>query len=111
MSDPHLIIRAAHPRDVAALTALANLPGVRHGTVPLPFTTERFMETRLGGPDVHVLVAERDGMILGQAFLSRFVGRRSHGASVGLSVQDDHVGEGIGSRVMMVRLKDAPGFQ
>ena len=38
-------IRATREEDVAGLTELANLPGVRHGTLRLPFTGERFVRT------------------------------------------------------------------
>ena len=55
-------IRATRPEDVAGLTELANLPGVRHGTLRLPFTGERLVRERfVDSEGVHNLVALLDG--------------------------------------------------
>ena len=93
-------IRAARREDAPALTAMANLPGVRHGTVRLPFTTQASIEARLEAPGVHLLVAELDGTIVGQAFLAQQSGRRSHVGYTGIYVHDDHVGKGVGTALM-----------
>lgn len=97
-----LVIRAARVSDVESYAALAALPGFRHGTLRLPFRspdeTRRFLESI--GPDDLLLVAERDGSILGSAGWSRSKGRRSHVAAIGMGVHDDHAGRGIGTALM-----------
>ena len=100
MSRPELIVRAARREDAAALTVLANLPGVRHGTARLPFTTQSMIEARLEAPGVDVLVAEVNGAAVAQAFLARQSGRRSHVGYTGIYVHDDHIGQGIGTALM-----------
>ena len=79
---------------------MANLPGVRHGTARLPFTTQAAIEARLEAPGVHVLVAELAGTVVAQAFLARQSGRRSHVGYTGIYFHDDHVGRGIGTDLM-----------
>jgi putative acetyltransferase len=103
MSDtdrPSPIIRAARREDATNLTKMANLPGVRHGTARLPFTTQTAIEGRLEAPNVHVLVAELEGSVVAQAFLMQQSGRRSHVGYTGIYVHDDHVGRGIGTALL-----------
>ncbi len=103
-----LVIRAARLSDAEGFAALVALPGFRHGTLGLPFRspdeTRCFLE-RIGADDL-VLVAERDGAILGSAGWTRFKGRRSHVAGIALGVHDDHAGRGIGT-ALMAALVDA----
>ena len=93
-------IRAARREDASDLTMLANLPGVRHGTARLPFTTQTTIEARLEAPGVDVLVAELSGAVVGQAFLAKQSGRRSHVGYTGIYVHDEYVGRGIGTGLM-----------
>ena len=95
-----LIIRAARSEDAADLTLIANLPGVRRGTARLPFTTQSVVEGRLEAPDVNVLVAELEGLVVAQVVLVQQSGRRSHVGYTGIYVHDDHTGRGIGTALM-----------
>ena len=97
-----LAIRPARMSDAEALTAIALLPGFRAGTLRLPF--QSLDETRgildgLGDTKI-LLVAERDGVVLGSAGWTRSAGRRSHAATIGMGVHDDHVGQGIGAALL-----------
>lgn len=99
---PELSIRAARIVDWEAIAALMSQPGIRHGTLRLPYATpeqtRRWMET-LSDEDT-VIVAERGGRIVGMAGLHRGKGRRSHSAVLGISVDDNHRGEGIGKSLL-----------
>ena len=100
-----VIIRAAEPSDLEALTEMANLPGVRHGTMRVPFTPQAVMEQRVAArPGVHVLVAAIDKRAIGQGILTQHNGRRSHAGEVYLFVHDDHVGKGIGTNLLRALL-------
>jgi len=113
---PETKIRAARIVDweaVAALmseavAALMSQPGIRSGTLRLPFSTpeqtRKWIETR--SDDDTVIVAERDGHIVGMAGLHRSKGRRQHSAALGISVDDKHRGEGVG-KALLTALIDA----
>src|SRR5262249_26273205 len=99
---PGLIIRALDPEDCDASSELIALPKVRWGTLRLPYAsreqTRRWIEA---GSDAHTrIVAVLDGRLVGNAGLSRFQGRRSHAAGIGLCVHDDFHGRGIGSALV-----------
>jgi putative acetyltransferase len=97
-----LTIRAREPSDWQQLAALLELPGVRWGTLRLPFTSKeswrRAMETPREGNTA--IVAERDGRIVGVAGITQHKGRRSHVGEIFLSVHDEFAGRGIGSALM-----------
>ena len=96
-----LVLRAPREDDVAALTAMTNMPGVRRGTLRLPFTPEDFWRERVkGGPTAHAIVAEVHGQPVGQLTLMRRIGRQAHVGDIFLSVHDDFAGRGIGSALM-----------
>ena len=103
-----LTIRAARVSDFEGVAAISAMPGFRHGTLRLPFRspeeTRRFLDGI--GPEDLMLVAERDGAILGTAGWRRANGRRAHVADVGMGVHDDHAGRGIGT-ALMAALVDA----
>ena len=109
MSD--VTIRAPLPEDIDALTEMVNLPGVRFGTMRLPYTSRTFMEKRIAPQDgVHVLIAVREGMPVGQGVLVQHRGRRSHAGELYLFVHDDHVGKGIGAALMRAMLDVADNW-
>jgi putative acetyltransferase len=97
-----LTIRAAEPGDLAALTALQNLPGYRFGTLRLPFESEESVRKRLleANPSRVLLVAIREGELVGTASLQRMTGRRAHVGALGMGVHDAHTGRGIGRRLL-----------
>lgn len=105
---PTLSIRAARIVDWEAIAALMSQPGIRSGTLRLPYSTPEQTRRWLEGlpDDSTVIVAERDGRILGMAGLHRNKGRRHHSAALGISVDDNHRGEGIG-KALLTALIDA----
>lgn len=103
MSD--LTIRAPIPEDIDALTEMANMPGVRFGTMRVPYTSRAFTEKRIAPQEgKHVLIAVREGKPVGQGVLLQFRGRRAHAGELYLFVHDDHVGTGIGTALMRAML-------
>jgi putative acetyltransferase len=101
-----LVIRAASPDDAEALTALVAMPGVRYGTLRLPFQTVAETRHRLEnlGPGGKEIVAQLDGGIVGSLFIGPMQGRRRHVASIGMGVHDDFRGRGVGSALMKAAL-------
>lgn len=99
---PGLSIRATRLEDVDAITALANLPGYRAGTLRLPYQkpelARRWLEAL--GPEALNLVAILDGVVVGTAGLDRHGGRRAHAAGLGMGVHDEHRGKGIGTALL-----------
>lgn len=100
MAEP--LIRAATAGDVAALCATANDPGFRWGTLRLPYQsldqTSRFLAS-LGDRD-HLLVAEVDGEVVGNAGLHRQRDRRRHVGIVGMGVRDAFRRRGVGTALL-----------
>jgi L-phenylalanine/L-methionine N-acetyltransferase len=108
-----ITVRAREARDLEALTAIANLPGVIHGTLQLPFRSldERREQWGQPRPGLHSLVAEHDGRVVGQLNLHQEPSpRRRHCGSIGMSVHDDFVGRGIGSALMVAALELADNW-
>ncbi|MCA1369153.1 GNAT family N-acetyltransferase [Bradyrhizobium sp. BRP14] len=109
MSTTSLRIRAASVSDWEAIAALRDLPGVRAGTLRLPFARpeqtrkwlENFTETDT------LIVAELEGIIVGVAGLHRHRGRREHAADLGMSVHDDYRRRGIGKALLEALLEAA----
>ena len=109
---PGLVIRAAATADVPALCALANEPGYRWGTLRLPFesleeTSRRFARM---GPEDHLLLAELDGEVLGDAGLYRQRGRRRHVAGLGIGVRDAWQRRGIGTALLTAAINLADNW-
>ncbi len=108
MEAADFFVRAAEPGDADALTVLANLPGVRRGTLRMPFTPRSFVEKRLADPGAgtQALVGVVDGQVVAQGGLVRPQSpRRQHVAELFLYVHDDHVGRGYGG-VMLQAVVD-----
>ncbi len=89
---------------------MVNLPGVRHGTLQLPYAPRARLEHRLvAASDEHFLVGEivdADGVrrIVAHGGLLPRKRRRAHVGEVVLIVHDDHVGRGYGASVLRALL-------
>jgi len=106
-----LVIRAAQPSDLQDLAHLSNLPSVRHGTLRLPFQSDKAVADRLAKVIVGAsIVAVVDARIVGHAELARHAGRRSHAGSVAVSVHDAWQGRGIGRLLMSALLDTADSW-
>jgi len=69
---------------------------------------EQYNQSR---PDMHSLVAEVDGRVVGQLGLFlESAARRRHVGSVGMAVHDDFQGRGIGSAMMAAALELADNW-
>lgn len=99
---PSIHIRAAEIADVEALTAIANLPGVRHGTMRLPHTPRALFERRLAASSgSHLLVGEIEEAdnarrVVAHGALMPRNGRMAHVGEVFLFVHDNYTGQGLG---------------
>lgn len=104
-----LILRAAQMSDAQAMTDISNQPGVRRGTLRIPFESVDLWQGRLAAREssgVRLIVAELDGKVVAYAGLNPHqMPRVSHSADIGISVADDHTGKGIG-KVMLAALID-----
>lgn len=99
-----LVIRAREACDIEGLTALVNQPGVRFGTLRLPFVSRDVVKGWMDRKPTAALVAELAGRVVGGAALMRGEGRMAHSGSVALSVHDDHVNSGTGSALLAALL-------
>jgi L-phenylalanine/L-methionine N-acetyltransferase len=99
---PSLLLRATRPEDAEALADLMNLPGVRRGTLRLPFQSPQEVRKWIEGrqPGDLGLVALLDGKLVGNIGLRRHAGRRAHAAEFGMAVHDDFRRRGIGSMLL-----------
>ncbi len=102
-----LSIRRARPSDAAALTRHLGDPAVFPGLLQLPYPSEETWTKRLTdgvqatNGDV-LLVAERDGALIGAAGLHA-VGpsvRRRHAMALGINVASEAQRQGVGSALM-----------
>lgn len=105
-------VRAARPEDAEAVWSMTGMPGFRHGTLRQPFRP--LAETRCWlenpGEGDTLLVAEAEGMVVGNAGLHRRKGRQMHTANIGMGVRDDWQGRGVGSAMMAALLDTADNW-
>jgi L-phenylalanine/L-methionine N-acetyltransferase len=100
-------VRAREPRDIEALHEVMLCPGVVRQTMQLPLRSlegrrEQYNQIR---PDMHSLVAEVDGRVVGQLGLHiEPAARRRHVGGLGMGVHDDFQGRGVGSALMAAAL-------
>lgn len=99
---PGLIIRSVEPDDADAVAVLRALPGVRWGTLGLPYErrshTRKFLEN---SPETcTALAAELEGGLVGLASVDQSKRRRSHAGYIGMSVHDSYRRRGVGSALM-----------
>lgn len=95
-------LRPRRADDAAGIAALRNMPGVRNGTMALPFSSIASVEARLEQlkPTDHMVVAEAAGHVIGSASIHGLAGRRAHAAGLGISVSDAWHGRGVGTALM-----------
>src|SRR5215211_8447420 len=108
-----VVIRPVRVEDVSDLEAVRHQPGVLDGTLNIP--SERLLDRRRRiedlGPNVHELVAEVDGRVVGTAGLVAFQGRMSHAGEIAhIMVHDQFAGRGIGRRLMEALLDIADNY-
>ena len=100
-------VRRAGLQDAAAFARIMGDPGVYPGLMQMPYTNEDIWRARLteltapGKADL-MLVAERDGAVVGTAGLHPAGAsvRRRHALMLGMSVASDAQGQGVGSALM-----------
>ena len=100
---PHdIILRAAVPGDAEAIAAVQSLPGVRFGTLRLPFPSPEDIRKWLVAQSDHdrTLLAWHKAELVGMGGLRRALGRRGHVGSIGMAVHDGWVGQGIGDQIL-----------
>ena len=104
-----ITIRRATPADAAGYARVMSDPAVYPGLMQLPFNNEhhwreRLTESTAAGKVDLILVAERDGAIVGNSGLHPMVlpqqVRRRHVAMLGLSVAPEAQGQGVGTALM-----------
>jgi putative acetyltransferase len=106
-----IVIRAAEPSDAEAIHEIMSCPRVIANSMQLPWRSLEWHRQWLGQrpADSPLLVATVDGRVVGNLGLDRVGGaRRSHVASMGMSVHDDFQNRGIGGALVaaMVELAD-----
>ncbi|RSM23259.1 GNAT family N-acetyltransferase [Aeromonas salmonicida] len=100
-----ITIRHAESTDAPALRDLYALPNAQAGTLHLPTPPLSQWQKRLESSDVVALVAEVDGLLVGQISLHMEPNpRRKHVAGIGMGVRDDWAGKGVGSALMAAAL-------
>lgn len=105
-ADPTLRLRRAAVHDAAAYARILGDPQVLPGTLQLPYPSEEMWRTRLAdslapGKTDLLLVAERDGVVVGTASLNPLAQlRRRHVAMLGLAVASEAQGQGVGCALM-----------
>lgn len=102
-----LQIRRATAKDAAALARHMSDPAVFGGLLQMPYPSEELWQARLADGAAAVkadllLVAERDGEVIGQAglFSPGPAPRRRHAMGLGISVSSAAQGQGVGTALM-----------
>lgn len=102
-----MLIRRATAKDAAAVTRHMSDPAVFGGLLQMPYPSEEMWQARLteGAAAVKadlLLVAERDGEVIGQAglFSPGPAPRRRHAMGLGISVSSAAQGQGVGTALM-----------
>lgn len=107
-----MTVRAIADEDWRGLCHLLDQPGVRFGTLRMPFhkpeSIRQMVESRPA--DGLSLVKDIDGLIGGCLFLYRHAGRRSHVADFWMAVSDDFLRQGIGTELLRSMLDSADNW-
>jgi putative acetyltransferase len=102
-----IVIRAQEPEDSDAVGRLLIQPGVVPGTLQVPFTPLASRREAAGtfSPELHRLVAEVDGRVVGSIGLEvNRRPRRRHAAALGMAVDQDVQSQGIGTALLVAVL-------
>lgn len=100
-----ITIRHAEPTDAPALRDLYAMPNAQAGTLQLPYPALGVWQQRLEQSGAVALVAEVEGLLVGQIVLHVEPNpRRKHVAGIGMGVRDDWAGKGVGSALMAAAL-------
>jgi len=106
------VIRPVRPDDAEGMYRLRLMQGSLDFTLALP--SERVTGSRQRvdslSSDDHSFVAVLDGLVVGMCGLHVMVGKRRHSASLGMSVDDDFQGRGIGRKLMEAMLDVADNY-
>lgn len=108
----NILIRAAETDDFAAIRETMSAPKAQAQTLQLPFPSLEIWKKRLAEqtPGDHLLVAEVDGKVVGNAGLHAAAKslRRRHAGAIGMSVHDAWNRKGVGAALMraLVELSD-----
>ena len=108
-----VVIRPVRVEDVVDLEAVRHQPGVLDGTLNIP--SERLLDRRRRiedlDPNVHELVAEIDGRVVGTAGLIAYQGRMNHAGEIAhIMVHDEFQGRGIGRQLLEALLDIADNY-
>jgi len=95
-------IRRARPSDAEAFSAILGQEGVVPGTLQAPYPSIDKWRDRLAPSDSDfVLVAEMEGKMIGHGGVHLAAGRRrSHAATIGMTVDQDWHGKGVGTALL-----------
>jgi putative acetyltransferase len=108
MSDLTILVRRAEPSDSAAIHRTFSSLRAMACTLQLPYPSAEAWRKRLADPtgDVHLLVAEVEGEVVGNLGLhyDHTSVRRRHAGSLGMAVRDDWQGKGVGRALLAAAL-------
>jgi putative acetyltransferase len=114
MTRQDIVIRAAEPEDYEALQDVHAQPKVIWGTAQMPFPSKALWRDRLAHSQEgnYFLVCEIDGRVVASSSLTvvSHSPRRTHAATLGMSVHDDFHGRGIGKALLSALLDIADGW-
>src|SRR5215217_8082739 len=103
-----LILRPPRLEDASQLHELLTLPGTTWGTNQTPTQTleqvSSRMEDSLENPNSHALVAELEGKVVGSASLHVRSRKQRFTGSIGITVHDAYINQGIGRALMRALL-------
>ena len=100
-----ITIRAMESDDLADYSRIHNHPDIVRQIMQPPYLSlDEHSQRSRSSDNKRSLVAESDGVIVGVGEIRIFQGRRAHAASIGLAVNPDHHGNGIGSGILRALL-------